>query len=61
MNQEQHLVIFGVGLSVDHKDGNGVYSQKKNHDLNNLQTLCIRCHGKKDGLRGNQKRWGFKK
>lgn len=61
MNNEQHIIIFGVGLTIDHKDGKGRYSMDKNNSLNNLQTLCLRCHGKKDGLRGNQKRWRSEK
>lgn len=41
LNNEQHIVIYGVGLHIHHKDSNN-----KNHDLNNLQTLCMRCHRK---------------
>lgn len=42
-NNEQHIVIFGRAISVDHIDGD-----RKNNDMSNLQTLCLRCHGKKD-------------
>ena len=41
--------ICGIGgrksdwiLEVDHIDGNG-----KNHDPDNLQTLCVKCHNNK--------------
>ena len=34
-------------LSVDHIDGD-----RTNNTEENLQTLCLRCHGHKDGLRG---------
>ena len=51
MNQEQHIILFGRGLTVDHIDGKGRNSKEKNNNLNNLQTLCLRCHGKKDGIR----------
>uniref|UniRef100_A0A6M3J1Y1 Putative homing endonuclease n=1 Tax=viral metagenome TaxID=1070528 RepID=A0A6M3J1Y1_9ZZZZ len=52
MNNEQHIVIFGRGITVDHIDGNGRYSKTPNNTLDNLQTLCLRCHGKKDRQRG---------
>ncbi len=37
-------------LTVDHINGNGVYdskSEQPNHGLDNLQTLCLGCHGLK--------------
>ena len=52
MNQEQHFVLFGRGLTVHHKDGDGLKCDNPNNDLDNLQTLCLRCHGSKDGSRG---------
>jgi hypothetical protein len=51
MNNEQHILIFGRGISVDHIDGNGRDSKNPNNDLENLITRCLRCHGKKDILR----------
>ena len=54
MNNEQHIVIFGRGLTVDHIDGKGRYSEIQNHSLDNLQTLCLRCHGSKDGKRNKE-------
>jgi 5-methylcytosine-specific restriction endonuclease McrA len=44
LNQEQHIVIYGYGLIVHHKDGNGKDSKNPNNDLNNLQALCRKCH-----------------
>ena len=52
MSQEEHIYRWGRGLTVDHIDGQGRYSKVKNNDLNNLQTLCLSCHGRKDKLRG---------
>lgn len=54
MTNEQHIIIFGRGITVDHIDGNGRYSKIKNNNLQNLQTLCLRCHGKKDRNRGGK-------
>ena len=48
MNQEQHIVLFGRSITIDHIDGKGRYSKEQNNNLENLQTLCLRCHGKKD-------------
>lgn len=48
MTQEQQVVLFGRSLSVDHIDGEGRNSKKPNNSLENLQTLCQRCHSSKD-------------
>lgn len=40
--------IHPCQLDVDHKDGN-----KKNIDLNNLQTLCANCHRLKTVMSGD--------
>jgi hypothetical protein len=50
MNNEQHIVLFGRSITIDHKDGNGRYSKIPNNNLDNLITLCLKCHGKKDIL-----------
>lgn len=34
-------------LSVDHIDGD-----RSHNEMSNLQTLCFKCHGHKDGVRG---------
>ena len=46
MSQEQSIVLFNRKLVVHHIDGKGRNSDIKNHDLDNLLTLCPRCHGK---------------
>lgn len=48
MTSEQHLSLYGRNLTIDHIDCKGRYSKEKNNNLNNLQTLCLNCHGKKD-------------
>ena len=51
MTQKEHWVTWGKSLTINHIDGNGRNSVVPNNDLNNLETLCLRCHGKKDGPR----------
>lgn len=43
MTDEEHRKEWGRPLTIDHKDRN-----RKNNSLENLQTLCLRCHGRKD-------------
>lgn len=59
MSEQEHIDRWGRSLTVDHIDGNGRYVEKElvNNDLNNLQTLCLICHSKKDcgkRYRGNR-------
>lgn len=50
ITREQHKNKYGRDISVDHIDGKGKNHPKKekNNNLNNLQTLCLKCHGSKD-------------
>lgn len=50
VTREEHLVKFGKDITVDHIDGRGSKTPKhlKNNSLDNLQTLCLSCHGVKD-------------
>ena len=48
MTDDEHIDKWGRGITVDHLDNNGRYSEKQNNELNNLATLCLSCHGKKD-------------
>lgn len=43
MTDKEHKERWNRPITVDHKDKN-----KKNNTMENLQTLCLRCHGKKD-------------
>jgi hypothetical protein len=49
MTDEEHRQLFGRSISIDHKDGNGRNAQVKNHSIDNLWTLCLPCHSRKDG------------
>lgn len=44
MIQEQCMVLFGRSLTIHHIDRNGRGSDNPNNDLDNLVTLCFRCH-----------------
>lgn len=48
MTRELHKTRFNRDITVDHIDGMGRNSNMKNNSLNNLQTLCLICHGRKD-------------
>lgn len=50
MTREEHKRKWGRDITVDHIDGNGrnVSVRKKNNNMDNLQTLCLSCHGSKD-------------
>ena len=43
MTDDEHKRKWGRPITIDHKDKN-----RKNNSLNNLQTLCLSCHGRKD-------------
>ena len=48
MTNEEHKEEWDKEITIDHKDMTGRYSDKHNNDIDNLWTLCLRCHGKKD-------------
>lgn len=45
MTDAEHRTLWGRPITVDHKDKN-----RQHNTLDNLQTLCLRCHGRKDIL-----------
>ena len=45
LTDAQHKEHWGRPITVDHKD-----KDKSHNTLDNLQTLCLRCHGTKDIL-----------
>lgn len=48
MTNEKHKQTWGREITINHIDGQGRYSKEQNNNLDNLETLCLRCHGKKD-------------
>lgn len=53
MTREEHKKKYGYDITVDHVNGKGYRtpSSEKDNRLENLQTLCSTCHGKKDAKR----------
>ncbi len=43
MTDAEHKAKWGRPITIDHKDRN-----KKNNSPDNLRTMCLRCHGRKD-------------
>lgn len=43
MTDEEHRAKWNRPITVDHKDKN-----RKHNTMDNLQTLCLSCHGSKD-------------
>lgn len=48
MTREEHKNRWGRDITVDHIDMRGRYSDSPNNTLENLQTMCLSCHGRKD-------------
>lgn len=50
MSRKEHYNRYGMDITVDHIDGTGINTplEEKNNDLDNLQTMCLACHGSKD-------------
>lgn len=56
MTRKEHRSKYGRDITVDHINGKGRNTPKEKRDnrLENLQTLCLRCHGLKDIARSNK-------
>ncbi len=51
MTNDEHLLKYGRRITVNHINGD-----RSNNKMNNLETLCSKCHSSKDGLRVWEKR-----
>jgi 5-methylcytosine-specific restriction endonuclease McrA len=53
LTRKQHFITFGKDITVHHIDGNGKNNivKEKNNSLENLVTLCLKCHGAEDSKR----------
>lgn len=58
MYQEEHLELFGESLTIHHKDNNGRQTKHPNNDLDNLITLCVKCHSKLNHIQYMKKKYG---
>jgi 5-methylcytosine-specific restriction endonuclease McrA len=61
MTNEEHIKRWSRNITVDHIDGNGRNSKTKNNNLDNLITLCLSCHGRKDEKRRRIRSGGRRK
>lgn len=52
MTRTTHYQTFGVDLAVDHINGIGRFVDVPDNRLENLQTLCFPCHGRKEQRKG---------
>lgn len=57
MTRAEHYAKYGRDITVDHIDdmGSHVPREVRNNDMGNLQTLCVKCHGRKDPVRNIRK------
>lgn len=45
MTEDEHISRWGRPITIDHKD-----RDRRNNARENLQTLCLSCHGRKDQI-----------
>jgi len=58
MTQEQHILLFNRKLDIHHRDWKGRNEKSPDNSLDNLITLCLRCHAKIHRVIEMKKRWG---
>lgn len=51
MSNEEHKEKWNREITINHIDGEGRYSLIPNNKPSNLETLCLKCHGRKDSLK----------
>lgn len=57
MTSQEHMDKWDRQLTIDHIEGKGVWDSLggRRNNIDNLQTLCCRCHGKKDRMKLGKK------
>lgn len=50
MTNAEHKEKWNCNLTINHINHKGRHSTQPDNRLENLETLCLRCHGHKDGL-----------
>jgi 5-methylcytosine-specific restriction endonuclease McrA len=53
MTMAEHIGRWKKRLTINHINGIGRKSTKPDNRMENLETLCLKCHGAKDGGRGS--------
>lgn len=48
MTMQQHIDKYGRRLTINHINGIGRNSKVPDNNINNLETLCLPCHGRAD-------------
>lgn len=51
ITNQEHKELWNRNLTINHIDHQGRYSLIQNNSLDNLETLCLRCHGSKDAIK----------
>jgi len=54
MTDEAHLLIWKRHLTLNHIDHQGRNASYQNNNPDNLETLCLRCHGWKDAIKSGR-------
>ena len=51
LENKEHIKKYWCNITIDHIDWLWRNSESKNNNINNLQTLCLKCHWEKDTKR----------
>ncbi len=51
LTRKEHWELYGSDITVNHINGKGRSHKKPDNRLENLETLCLSCHGRKDSQR----------
>jgi len=60
MTDQQHLGTWNRHITINHIDHQGSHCKFPNNNPDNLETLCLRCHGHIDRLKQRDKIQNFR-